>query len=176
MRSRSFVVILVPVLALLAGCATGEVSKVVPISGGKTLNVPLTREGVKPGEAEGYRAAGAVLMPGTEERTAVYNFALLALKEPALKRIRIVDISDEKESPLVDDPAPRFAEKHWLAKSDPINADDPRLQWVFQISPSVRVYHFILTRTDGSEISFNHVVFVPPPFKAAVRGKWGEKY
>jgi len=176
MRSRILSVLLLPAVAVLAGCATGEVLKVVPISGGKTITVPLSREGVKPGEGGGYRVSGAILLPGTEERTAFYTFGLVTLQEPALKRIQIVDISDDKESLLVDDTAPKFTDKHWIGKSDTISADDPRLQWVFQISLSARVYRFTLTRTDGSEVSFNHVVFIPPPLKTVIRSKWGEKY
>ncbi len=176
MRLRSLPIIVVPLFALLAGCETGEVSKRIPISGGGEILVPLTREGIKPGEADGYQVRAAILEPGKEQKDAYYIFQLLAHKEPALSRIEVVDISDEKEAPLIDDTKPKFENGLWKAETGTITADDPRMQWVLQITPSMRVYRFTLTRTDGSKVSFNHVTMYPPMVKAVIRGRWGEKY
>lgn len=176
MRPRFVCTLLSPLLVLLAGCIHGDVAKVVPVSGGKTILVQLTREGLKAGEADGYRVSGATLTPGKESRTAVYNFGLKALHEPALRRIRIVDISDEKAAPLIDDQNPTFHNSEWVAQTDPISADDPRMQWVFQIPTSMRVYEFTLTESNGREVTFNHIVVYPPPLKAIMRSGWGERY
>ena len=177
MRPRCLSVVVLPLLVLVAGCQTGEIVKRVPVSGGKDILVPLTREGLKPGSGGGYEVAGAILEPITgDEHAAFYTFALVAHREPALKRIQIVDISDETAAPLVDDQNPKFDQGHWVKKTDPIGADDPRMKWLFQITGSMRVYHVTLTPTDGSQIEFNHVVMYPPMMKTIMRERWGEKY
>ncbi len=176
MRPRFLTLLTVPLFCWLAGCQTGEVAKVVPISGGGTITVPLTRDGLKPGAGGGYEVAGSVLEPGKDARDAFYAFGLIAHVEPALRRIQVQDISDETAATLVDDTNPKFEKRLWHIKTDTISADDPRMKWVFQITPSLRVYHFILTRNDGTEISFNHIAMYPPMMKAVMRSRWGEKY
>lgn len=176
MRSRFASILVCSLLGLLAGCQSGDVIKRVPVAGGGEIMVPLTRDGLKPGSADGYEVAGAMLEPGKETRDAFYSFALVAKHAPALKRIQVDDISDETAVTLVDDRDPQWKDRRWTKNSEIINADDPRMKWVYQITPAMRVYHFTLTRNDGTQVSFNHVQLVPPVMKAMIRNRWGEKY
>jgi hypothetical protein len=167
---------LAAVLALSAGCQTGEVKAVVPISGGGHITVPLTPAGPPAGEADGYRVERATISPSKELHELRYEFGLVATKPPALRRIQVDDISDETAVPLVDDANPQFTNGHWSAKTVMIPADDPRLRWVFQITRSLRVYRFTLTALDGRQVAFNQVTGFPPNLKSAIRELWGEKY
>jgi hypothetical protein len=176
MRSRYLPYITLPLLCIVAGCQTGEVAKIVPISGGGQITVPLTREGLKPGKADGYEVYLAALQPGKEKRESFYAFGLLALKEPALRRIKVEDISDETAVTLIDDENPKFENRQWKKDTEMISADDPRMRWVFQITASMRVYHLTLTRADGSNVSFNHITMYAPMMKGLIRTNWGEKY
>lgn len=176
MRIPSLIALLGLVVALTSGCQTGTVSAVVPIAGGGKINVPMTKNGPPPGEAEGYRSEIAALIPGAGEREAVYDVGIVALNEPALKRIVVEDISDETPFLLVDDQNPQFENRHWRTKSRVFSADHPHLKWVFHVTVSMRVTRFTLTALDGHEFSFNHVTVYPPFIKGAMRAKWGEKY
>lgn len=176
MRLPCLPLLALSLIALLSGCATGDVKYVVPLAGGGQLSIPLNREGPPPGEGEGYRVIVGTLMPGKEEREAFYAFGLTTTKEPALRRIQVIDMSDEAPIPLVDDQQPQFTKGQWHGKSETLVANDPRLKFVYQITPSLRAYRFILTANDGHEISFYHIATFPPFLKAAMRSKWGEKY
>lgn len=175
MRLSCFVLVCSAVV-LLSGCVTGDVKYVVPLADGTQLNVPMTREGPPPGQAEGYRIVRGALQPGEAERTAYYEFDIVAEQEPALRRIQIIDLSDEAPIPLVDDQNPQFTNRRWTGKSETMTADDRRLKFIFQITFSLRVYRVVLTANDGHQITFNHIATYPPFFKQAIRGKWGEKY
>lgn len=172
----SRVVLFTLALLLCAGCQTGDVMMKVPISGGGEITVPITGRGPQPGTADGYTVDTSVLEPGKENREAFYKFGLLCSHEPALRRIRVEDISDVEAALLIDDRDPKFKDRQWTKASEVIAANDPRFQWVYQITMSMRVYKFTLTRNDGTEVSFNHVTVYPPYVKALVRAKWGEKY
>lgn len=176
MRLSRAAFVAIPLLLLCAGCQTGDVMMKVPISDGGEITVPLTGGGPKPGEADGYKVALSALEPGKENREAFYKFGLVCSHEPALRRIRVEDISDEKPALLIDDRDPKFTNRRWVQQSEVIAANDPRFQWIFQITMSMRVYKFTLTRADGTEVSFNQVTVYPPYVKAMVRNKWGEKY
>ena len=131
-----------------------------------------------PGETDGYRVDRATIAPSREKRELRYEFGLLATRPnpPPIARIQVDDISDENVAPLIDDPQPKFVHGQWAAVTDMIPAEDPRLQWVFQITRSLRVYRFTLTMADGRHVVFNQVTGFPPFLKTAVRKIWGEKY
>lgn len=176
MRFPCLLALALGAIAFTSGCNTGEVKAVVPISGGGKITVPLTKEGPAPGEAEGYRIEVAALQPGKQANEAFYGFGLVAAHEPALQRIQIEDISDEKAVTLIDEKDPKFVNRRWVASTEPITAEDPRLKWVMQITLSMRVYHVTLTLADGRTAAFNHVTTYPPFIKAAIRAKLGLNY
>ena len=176
MRPTRVVLLILPLLVLCAGCQTGDVLMKVPISGGGEIVVPVTGGGPKPGHAAGYTVDVASLEPGTQTREAYYKFGLVCAQAPALRRIRIEDISDEKPVVLIDDRNPKFKDRHWAENTAMISADDPRFRWVYQITMSMRVYKFTLTLSNGSHVSFNHVTIYPPFVKSIIRAKWGAKY
>jgi len=134
MRSFLALLFLVGIIAFGSGCQSGSVSAVVPIAGGGTINVPMTRGGPPPAEGDGFKVDRATIAPSRDARELRYEFALQALKQPDLKRIRIDDMSDETAVTLIDDGAPQFSDGKWLAKTDMISADDQKLKWIFQIT------------------------------------------
>ena len=176
MRLTCLFVVALSSLSLLSGCRTGTVSAVVPLAGGGQINVPMDRNGPPRGEGEGYRVEIATLQPGAEARETFYEFGLSSANEPALRRIQVIDMSDEQPVTLVDDQHPEFKDRKWKTKTEVMTADDPRLKWVYQITLSMRAYRFVLTANDGHEISFYHISTFPQFLKQAIRAKWGEKY
>ena len=173
---RLAITLLLPVAVALTGCHTGTVAEIVPTSGGGHITVPLTRNGLKPGSGGGYTVDASALEPAKEAHEAYYIFGLKTTQTPALSRIQIEDISDETAAPLVDDHAPKFTAGQWHMNTQAIAANDPRMKWIFQITPSLRVYQFTLTQKDGKQITFHHVTLYPPFVKAVIRHRWGEKY
>ncbi len=176
MRLPVLIAVLVPLLGLWSGCRTGDVIQKIPVSGGGFVTIPLTGGGPQPGEGGGYKVAAAGLQPGKADREAFYTFSLMTNKQPDLRRVVVTDISDEKPVVLLDDADPKFEGGLWKKDTDVLTPEDPRLQWVFQIPMALRVYQFKLTRQNGEEISFHHVAGYPPPIKAMMRARWGEKY
>lgn len=176
MRLPVVLAVLVPLLGLWSGCQTGDVIQKIPVAGGGFITIPLTRGGPKPGEGGGYKVSAAALHPGKSEREAFYTFGLMTDKQPDLRRVVVNDISDEKPWVLVDETDPKFENGQWKKDTEMLTPEDPRLQWIYQIPMALRVYQFKLTRTNGEEITFNHVVGYPPPIKAMMRMRWGEKY
>ena len=176
MRCVCVAFILGSFILAFGGCQTGSVSAVVPTAGGGHITVPMARGGPPPAEAEGYRVERATISPAKDARELRYEFTLLALQPPGLRRIQIEDISDETAAPLVDDQNPQFSESRWQAKTEMIPAEDPRLRWIFQITPSLRVFRFTFTLADGRRITLDQVSTYPPIVKQAVRNAWGEKY
>ncbi len=163
-------------LTAWAGCQTGGISAVIPVSGGGTITVPIGPKGTPKAESDGYRVDLAALKPATEPRQAYYDFSLFLTAKSAPKRIRITDISDEKPAVLVDDAQPQVTNGKWETKTENLVAEDPRLAWIFQITHSYRVYRFSITQADGREVTMDQVVPYPPFIKEAIRTKWGEKY
>lgn len=176
MRLSCHPVLLLPLLILFAGCQTGDIKAVVPISGGKKITVALGRNGPEPGQAAGYRTEIAALLPGEDSRESFYQFALIVPAAAPLRRIQIADVSDDQPVTLVDDAQPQCTNGRWLGKSEAIMADDPRVRWALQLPLSLRAYRFTLTQPSGAEISFYHVTPYPPALKAAIRKRWGENY
>lgn len=160
----------------LAGCASGVVSQVIPVAGGEKISVPITRQGPKPGETDGYRVTSTAFHPSKDTRAGAYRFSMLAKKTPALRSIRVDDISDEQAVVLYEDKNPKFENNVWTGESVQIAAESPNLRWVFQITLSIRIYRFTLVHADGREESFTHPTLYPPVLKAFMRSVWGEKY
>jgi hypothetical protein len=161
--------------AFLSGCATGEVKMSLPLADGGQITFPL-RTGPVPAEVEGYRVKEALLLPSKEPRKGFYVFDIIANHPSAISRIQVDDVSDEKVMPALDDEHPKFVNNQWHGESPVIDADDARLQWLFQIPPSLRVYRFTLTTNDGRTLKMYHVAAYPAPVKAVLRHDWGEKY
>ncbi|HVU36402.1 MAG TPA: hypothetical protein VHE61_23390 [Opitutaceae bacterium] len=170
--------LLLTALALLtfSGCQSGGVKAVLPISGGGKIDVELGADGPKPGEADGYTAIRPAVFPGKENRELNYEFGIHSSGASDLKRIQIVDVSDDQPIPLIDDTHPKFINSIWLGKSEMISADDPRLKWVLQLPMSLRVYRYTLTHADGKQASFYNVGAYPPWLKTLIRTKWGDNY
>ena len=168
--------VLLVISAVLTGCQTGEVKAILPLADGNQITMPIMQKAPPRGEGGGYQALEALLLPPNADHALSYGFTLRAQNEPDLKRIQIDDVTDESIEPLLDDSTPKFDKQLWHGKTDPIAADDARLKWVYQITGSMRVYRFTLTRTNGEKISFYHVSPYAPFIKAAIRSALGEKY
>jgi hypothetical protein len=176
MRSSCVFLFVAALLAISAGCQSGSVSAIVPVAGGGHINVPMRVGGPPPAEGDGFRVDRATIAPAKDTRELRYDFALVALNQPDLRRIQIDDISDETAATLIDDSHPQFNDRRWTASTEMIPAEDPRLKWMFQITPSLRVFRFTLTHADGRKTTLDQVSTFPPVLKQAIRGAWGEKY
>jgi len=176
MRQSCFVSIVF--LLLLAGCSSpSEGMRPVPITGGRSILIPFGPQGPRPGKADGYEVLHAGAAPGAQARQTIYQFACSAPPGAALQRIQVDDISEEQPSPLIDDQQPWLSENHlWHMDTAPLNADDPRLAWIYTVTPTMRVYRFTITDKAGHKSYLYQAVGYPDFIKSAIRRQWGEKY
>ena len=172
----SLVLLLLPFV--FAGCASPEVIRRIPISGGKVALFSFGPKGAEPGRANGYEVKEAFLMPATDAKEVLYKFIVSTPPGASLKRIQIEDVSEEDGPafPLIDDSAPVIKEGRYQISTPTIAAGDRHLQWVLTITTTMRVYHFTLTDTAGKTTEMLHVSAYPDFVKSAIRQKWGEKY
>jgi len=160
-----------PLVMALGGCASPEQLHPVPIAGGKLLGI-----GPNSGKANGYEIQQSAITPGTQERQVFYEFALSLPPDTTLKRVRVDDISDEQASLLIDDRKPWQEDRRWHARTSTLDAADHRLLWIFTVTPSMRVYRFIVSDATDRETILYQVVPYPDWIKSAIRRRWGEKY
>jgi hypothetical protein len=174
---RLFGWLILPLLLVLAGCGTpGDQMRPVPIAGGRVIDIPFGPSGPRPGRANGFEVKQANIAPGTNDRELVYQFAFTSPAGAALQSAQVDDISDEKAYPLIDDQHPWLTDNRWHAETKPIAADDPRLAWIYQVTPAVRIYRFTIIEASNRRSVLYQLVAYPDFFKSAVRRKWGEKY
>jgi hypothetical protein len=174
---RPFDWLILPLLLVLAGCGTpGDQMRPVPIAGGRVVDIPFGPGGPRAGRANGYEVKQANLAPGAQEREVIYQFAFTSLPGAELKSVQVEDISDDKAYPLIDDQHPWLTDNRWHAETRPIAATDPRLAWVYQVVPSMRVYRFTLIDTADRRSVLYQLAVYPDFIKSAIRRKWGEKY
>jgi len=168
---------LVPAVLLLAGCASPtDQLRPVPVAGGHVIGIAFGPRGPLPGKADGYTVLGAISQPSPQGHQIIYQFAFSAPPGAALKRVQVDDISDEKSSPLIDDTHPWLSDNVWHMETSPMASDDPRLSWIFTVTPSMRVYRFTLTDQAGHTTIMHQLTGYPDFIKAVIRSKWGEKY
>jgi len=161
---------------VLAGCGSpSEVMTPVPVAGGHHIGIRVGPNGPLPGKGDGFTVLHAATAPGAEKHI-VYQFALSAPPGAALQRIQVDDISDEQSGPLVDDQHPWVTENVWHIETSPIAADDPRLAWIYTVTPSLRVYRFTITDQAGHQTIIHHVTAYANYIKGIIRSQWGEKY
>ena len=163
---------------MMAGCASPEVIRRIPISGGQVASFSFGPKGAEPGRANGYEIKEALLMPGTDAKDVVHRFAVSTPPGTNLKRVQIEDVSEE-DGPafsLVDDSSPTITNGSYQASSAALHAGAPQLQWIYTITTTMRVYRFTLFDAAGRKTEILHVTGYPDFIKSAIRMKWGEKY
>jgi hypothetical protein len=160
----------------VAGCATGDISMLVPVAGGEKVRVPLSRTGVVPTVEDGIRIESSVLLPTPDKKQAYYDFAFSDAQARALRSVKIEDISDEAPRLLVDDTKPEPAKGRWHAVTRPFDIREDALKWVLQLEKSARVYRFTAVFADGKKIVLNQAAIYPDPMKSIIRHLFGEKY
>jgi len=148
----------------------------MPISGGRVVDIPFGPGGPRPGRANGFEVAMATITPSTAENEIIYQFGLTAPPAAALQSVQVEDITDDKPYLFVDDQHPWLTENRWHAVSKPLAAGDPRLAWIYQVTPAVRIYRFTLIEASGRRSVLYQVTAYPEFIKVTVRRKWGEKY
>lgn len=173
-----------PTLALLllaivfAGCASPEVIRLIPITGGKVVPFSFGPKGAEPGRANGYEVQFVTLLPApADAKETFYQLAFTAPTGAVVKRVQIEDVSEEAAAfPLIDDQAPKLTGNRWQADSATVRAGDAHLAWVLTIQTTMRVYRFTITDAAGKRTEMLHVVGYPDFIKTVMRQKWGEKY
>jgi hypothetical protein len=157
-------------LLILAGCATGDVGMVCPISGGETVTFVLTARGPKPAENDDFLVMGAAIMPNMEKKQFVYSFGLWAKKEKAPKHVTVEDVSEAQIELLVDDAAPKLDSKFvWKQDSPSKTGADPRLGWLYHEGNSPRIYRFTIVTDDGRQLVMYQLSIYPVFIKEPLR-------
>ena len=157
-------------ILILAGCASGDVGMVCPISGGETVTIVLTPKGPTPAENDDFKVVESVVSPNIAQKQFVYSFSLLAKTGKAPKHVTIDDVSEEKVELLVDDAAPKLdAKQVWKQDTPPRTAADPRLAWLYHEGNSPRVYRITIVTDDGRRLVMYHLSVFPVFIKTGLR-------
>ena len=174
---RPFCFLLMAFLLSLSGCTTAtEVERPVHVAGGKVIGIPFGPNGPRPGRANGYEVAFASIGPGLTDLELTYRFVVNIPPGSKPANIKVDDISDEEAYPLIDDQHPWLEAGFWHIETRPIKNNDPRLAWVLNVTPSIRVYRFTIMDEAGRRSLLYQVTVYPDYLKSAIRQKWGEKY
>ena len=177
LRSRLAWLPLAGLLAVAwAGCATGDISLMVPVAGGEKLRVPLGRGGVVPTEENGIRIDSTTLMPTDDKKQAVFGFAFTDAQTRALQSVKVEDISDDAPILIVDDPKPDSVKGRWHTVTRPYDIHEAALKWALQLDKSVRIYRFTAVFADGRKVVLNQGMIYPDIMKVGIRHLFGEKY
>ncbi|MEO5958585.1 MAG: hypothetical protein ABIZ49_08190 [Opitutaceae bacterium] len=163
-------------VALLAGCATGDVALLVPVVGGEKVRVPVARGGAQPTEIGGFEVKPPRFAPNDDKTRLIYSFEVSNRKRQALRSIRVEDVSDTKPHLLLEDAMPTLADGVWRGVSRPLAPSDEGLKWIYSIDNSARVFRFTIVTEDGRSVVANQGTLFPNVLKAAVRQTFGEKY
>jgi hypothetical protein len=164
------------VAALLAGCATGDVSLVVPVSGGGKFPVPIARGLARPTEIDGFTLKAPLFTLSDEKTRLVYLFEFSDPKGRALQSVRVEDISDAKPLLLLEEAMPTSNQGLWRGVSRPVSPGEEGLKWIYSIDNTVRVFRFTIVTADGRSVVANQGALFPNVFKIPARQAFGEKY
>ena len=174
---KSFACLLFLPALFFAGCSTTDNLRPVTIAGGKVVPIPFGPHGPINGASNGYEVQYASSIPGATPTKIVYKFAFTAPAGVTVKRVVVDDISDEQScAALIDDRKPWIEGNLWHGESQPFDAKDPLLKWVYTVTPSTRVYRFTITDSADKKTFLYQVVGYAQFVKAAMRFSWGEKY
>jgi hypothetical protein len=157
-------------IVILAGCASGDVGMVCPISGGETVTIILTAKGPVPAENDDFKVVAAMITPNIEKKQFVYSFGLLAKNGKAPQHVTIEDVSEEKPELLVDDTGTKLDDKQiWKQDTAPKTSADPRLGWLYHEGNSPRIYRFTIVTDDGRRLVMHHLSNYPVFIKVSLR-------
>jgi hypothetical protein len=163
------------VLALLTGCATGDVSMLATISGGERIRVPIGNTGVLPTVVDGVKSEGPVPRPDAQKKL-VYYFNLSDRRARPLKSVRVEDVSDAEPILLLDDTHATWTDGRWQGNSAPLGPEDRAMNWMTTITNTLRVFRFTVTFADGKTLTLYQGAMYPNFVKTMVRGGWGMNY
>ena len=164
-------------IVLFAGCsAPTHEMRPVPVAGGHLLGIPVGPNGPLNGAADGYMVLQSNTKPGKDPQEVIYQFTVSAPPGAAPARIQVEDISEEQSGPLLDDQHPWLTDNFWHMETQPLKKDDPRLAWVYTVTPTMRVYRITVTDKAGHQSIMNQVMMYPNYIKGIIRSQWGEKY
>lgn len=160
-----------------AGCANtgGDYTYVTTISTGERMKFPLRngRPELAKVDTIRIRVTGLNRVPGKEKVTA-YEFGFEDTSGLPLKSVRVDDVSDKTEIPLLDDQAPELKNKlYWLGTTKPFDAESPEIYWLPYLDDTTRVFRFTVKRANGQEIVLYQAWYVPSFIKAGVRAALG---
>ena len=169
--------LLVVLLCLgVGGCATGEVAMVATIAGGQKIRVPIGPGGTVLTNEGGVQIRLANFFVNKDKKI-VYSFAFADIRDRALQRVQVQDLSDEVAVMLLDDTQPKSERDGvWHRESEPFEFNDPRLSWIATISNSLRVFRFTLTFSDGKTMVLQQGMLYPAGLKESVRHIFGMTY
>ena len=163
-------------LVALAGCATGEYSLVIKVSGGEKVHVVLGRGGPVPTEEDGIRIESTTSAPDAEKKNLIYTFEFSDAKSRGLQSVKVEDVSEETPYLLVEDAKPQLTNHRWRGVSRPLGVGAGPIQWVMQLGNTTRVFRFTLVFADGKKAVLHQGSMYGDAVKAGIRQMFGEKY
>ena len=115
-----------------------------------------------------------LIWPG-KQNAVLYEFGFDDTSGVNPKGVRIDDVTDAEEIPLIDAHDPKLKNKIWVGLSKPLEASSPELNWLPYLDNTTRIFRFRVTKADGSETVLYQAWFVPAFVKAGVRAVLGMK-
>ncbi len=161
-------------LALLAGCASTELSYSTRIAGGERLSFQFIDGRVMPAHADGLEVLPPQIGPDIPGKRVRYVFGIDVKKDAsAMKSVRIDDVSDQSPVLLVEDSAPAPRNGRWVGFSAFYDANAPETHWISYLDDSFRVYRLTVTRADGRTTVLYEGHMFPAFAKAMMRHMLG---
>ena len=162
--------LLVPCLALLAGCNAGPKTFKFPISGGEMVSISFNNGTIVPGEDDDFKIELAQFQVNGKGQPGVYLFRLWSKKGAVPRSVKVEDVSENEPVVLLEDAAPKLtADRRWICITPPVAADRENLRWVFEIESCFRIYRFTIGMPDGRAVVLYQACSYPDFIKAVFR-------
>jgi hypothetical protein len=175
--TRVVLLVLVPVAAWLTGCmSTGEVIAMVPLADGTKLQVPMSGRGPQPTQTDDAQVTAATFDLQAAEHTLTYHLGFKLRRPATVQHVQVADLAGDKPIVIVDDSAPKLTNDEWRSSVEPWPANDARLQWLYTVENSIRVYRFTIDLADGRHVVLDQAQIVPAFGKEQIRRQLGANY
>jgi hypothetical protein len=163
-------------LLLAAGCGMASTAMKTTVCG-KEMLFMLGDEG--PERAKDGRATviDATFIPTKDNKHIWFIFHVSKQPSaPAVKSIKVENVSDEVPEVLVFDETPKFdAHGNWSGHSADRLPSEPNLSWFYHEGNTPRVYRFTIVYADGKTSELYQLDVVAAFVKAIVRKQFGMK-
>lgn len=141
-------------LGTVTGCVApgmGGLETKVSISGGESVPIFFDSHGIVHAENDDVYIASAALMPKLNEgKKVTYQFAFQEKHHAVPRSVKVEDVTDDQAVTWVDDPHPTLdAKGNWEQILPAFEPDRSKVQWLYELETSIRVYRFTIVTADG---------------------------